>query len=152
MRGLLPPEGAETEAEEEKSHLTNIPFFDIIQDNIQPRQEPEKQELDKIITKKSILGGMIDPSEILSGEEFVGVVKAMPVLYQLYNWTRLYNSTKDGSSFTTLLNRCQGVEPAILLIKEYKGYRFGAFLIENLEPGKTGRGEMFIFTYKEEGS
>ena len=42
MRGLLLTEGSEGEVEEEKSHLTNIPFFDIIQENIQPRVAPEK--------------------------------------------------------------------------------------------------------------
>jgi hypothetical protein len=56
----------------------------------------------------------------------------MPVLYQLYNWVRVYNSTRDGTSFSTFLNRAKGIEPAILLIKEYKGYKFGAFLIENI--------------------
>jgi len=53
----------------------------------------------------------------------------MPVIYQLYNWSKVYGSTRDGTSFNTLLNKAKGIEPAILLIKEYKGYKFGAFLI-----------------------
>lgn len=57
--------------------------------------------------------------------------------------------TRDGSNFSTLLSKVKNVEPAILLIKEYKGYNFGAFLIESLQTGKTGRGEMFIFTFKD---
>ena len=73
----------------------------------------------------------------------------MPVLYQLYNWTKSYGSTRDGSSFTTFLNRCNGVEPAIILIKEYKGYKFGAFVTDFIRLGKSGRGEMFIFTFKD---
>jgi hypothetical protein len=73
----------------------------------------------------------------------------MPVLYKLYNWVRVYCCTKDGSSFSTFLNRCMNVEPAILLIKEHKGYKFGAFLSDCIQPGKSGRGEMFIFTFKE---
>jgi len=73
----------------------------------------------------------------------------MPVLYQLYSWVKVYSTTRDGRSFTNFLSKCKSIEPAVLLIKEYKGYKFGAFLIESLQLGKTGRGEMFIFTFKE---
>jgi len=38
----------------------------------------------------------------------------------------------------------------ILLVKEYKGWKFGAYLCESLETGKTGRGEMFLFTFKND--
>ena len=40
----------------------------------------------------------------------------------------------------------------IMLIKEYKGNVFGAFIVESLEAGKTGRGEMFIFTFREDSA
>jgi len=53
----------------------------------------------------------------------------MPVIYQLYNWTKVYGSTRDGTSFNTFLKKSKNIEPAIILIKEYKGYKFGAFLI-----------------------
>jgi hypothetical protein len=85
----------------------------------------------------------------LSVEEFNQLVPYLPVLYRLYNWSKFYSATRDGTSFTTFLNRSKGLEPAILLIKEHKGYRFGAFLIEAIELGKTGRGEMFIFSFKD---
>jgi hypothetical protein len=58
------------------------------------------------------------------------LVVYMPVLYRLYNWGKCYSSTRDGTSFTTFLNKTKGIEPAIIMIKEYKGYKFGAFLIE----------------------
>jgi hypothetical protein len=35
-----------------------------------------------------------------------------------------------------------------MFIKEYKGYKFGAFLVDSIETGKSGKGEMFIFTFK----
>lgn len=87
----------------------------------------------------------------MNSMEFAGIVKNLPVLYQLCNWNKVYGSTRDGSSFSTFLNRCNQVEPAVLLIKEHKGYKFGAFLVDFLQLGKTGRGEMFIFTIKENG-
>ena len=37
----------------------------------------------------------------------------------------------------------------ILLVKEYKGYVFGAYIVEALDFGKTGRGEMFVFTFRD---
>jgi hypothetical protein len=36
------------------------------------------------------------------------------------------------------------------LIKEHKGYKFGAFVTDFLQCGKTGRGEMFIFTFRDD--
>lgn len=62
------------------------------------------------------------------------------MLYKLYNWTKVYSARRDGSAFNTLLSKTKNVEPAILLVKEYKGNIIGAFLVESLEAGKTGRG------------
>ena len=58
----------------------------------------------------------------------------------MYNWHCVYNSTKDGNSFNTFLNKAKHAEPAILFIKEYKGFKMGAFLIQSIQTGKTGRG------------
>lgn len=73
----------------------------------------------------------------------------LPLLYQLCNWVRIYSSTKNGSSFHTFLNRARDQYPLILLVKEYKGYKFGAFIVDSIETGKTGKGEMFLFTFKD---
>ena len=44
---------------EEKNRLTNIPFFDIIHDNIAPKvEEIEKAITGKIISPSAILGGL----------------------------------------------------------------------------------------------
>lgn len=140
-----------TEEGEEKNRLTSIPFFDIIHENIQPKEPQQKEELNKVIKSSAILGNLSEPSDIITPEEFERLVLSLPVIYQLYNWSKCYASTRDGSSFTTFLNKAKNVEPALLLIKEYKGYKLGAFLIENLQTGKTGRGEMFIFSIAEDG-
>ncbi len=70
------------------------------------------------------------------------------MLYQQANWDRVYSATVNGTSFVTFLNKAKDQYPLILLVKEYKGERFGAFLVDSLETGKTGRGEMFLFTFK----
>lgn len=95
----------------EKNRLTKIPFFDIIHENIQTKvEESEPVNLpSKIINPSAVLGSLSEPSEIITPEEFAGIVNSMPVLYKLYNWFRIYSCTKDGSSFTTFLNRCINV-------------------------------------------
>ena len=70
------------------------------------------------------------------------------MLYQQANWDRIYSATVNGTSFITFLNKAKDQYPILLLVKEYKGDTFGAFLVDSLETGKTGRGEMFLFTFK----
>ena len=44
----------------EKKRLTNIPFFDIIHENIQPKEEEiEIREPSKIIKESAILGTLL---------------------------------------------------------------------------------------------
>lgn len=72
------------------------------------------------------------------------------MVYKLHNWALMYSARRDGSAFSTFLSKSKDVSPAILLLKEYKGNILGAFLVDSLEFGKTGRGEMFIFTFRGE--
>ena len=39
------------------------------------------------------------------------------MLYKLYNWEKVYSTRRDGSAFSTFLNKTKGVEPSIILIK-----------------------------------
>ena len=39
------------------------------------------------------------------------------MLYKLYNWQKVYSARKDGSAFSTFLNKSKDVEPALFLIK-----------------------------------
>jgi len=68
------------------------------------------------------------------------LVKKFPLLYKLYNWQKAFSARRDGSAFNTFLNKTKNIEPAIILIKEYKGNILGAFIVESIESGKTGRG------------
>ena len=137
------------EEDSHKKRLTNIPFFDIISETLaQKEQKPQPQN--KIIRQSAILGNIMEESDIISHEHFDNLTKGFPILYKLYNWVKVYSARRDGSAFNTFLNKSRNVEPAILLIKEYKGNILGAFLVESIEAGKTGRGEMFIFTFRGE--
>ena len=46
----------------EKNRLTNIPFFDIIHENINPKAAEEKVEMNKVLHKSAILGTLNEPS------------------------------------------------------------------------------------------
>ena len=87
-----------------------------------------------------MLGALSEESTIISEIQFSNLVLKLPMLYQLYNWNKVYSCRRDGTSFNTFINKTKGVEPMILLIKEYKGYVFGAYIVEALDFGKTGRG------------
>lgn len=131
--------------------MTNIPFFDIIQQSLKPDKEDiDNKEQNKIIRQSAILGTMTETSGIITEEHFCNLAKGFPMLYKLYNWEKAYSIRRDGSAFSTFLKKTRGVEPAIMLIKEYKGNILGAFLVDAIESGKTGRGEMFIFTFRGE--
>jgi hypothetical protein len=107
--------------------------------------QPEDMSPSKI----AILGMLNDHSDIITDTQFQNLARKLPMLYQLNNWDRLYSSTHNGTSFVTFMKKAKGESPTILFVKEYKGYSFGAFLVESLETGKTGRGEMFIFSFKD---
>lgn len=138
---------AENTGEEQKKRLTNIPFFDIINDSLQKEEKPQQQN--KIIAPNAILGSITEESDIITPEHFENLARGFPILYKLYNWTKSYSARRDGSAFNTFLSKCANEEPAIFLVKEYKGNILGAFLVESLQAGKTGRGEMFIFTFRD---
>lgn len=73
-------------------------------------------------------GILTETSDIISDTMFHNLSFSLPMLYQQCNWTRIYSSTINGSLFTTFLNKANGYYPLILLVKEYKGWKFGAYL------------------------
>ena len=54
------------------------------------------------------------------------------MLYQQANWDRIYSATVNGTSFITFLNKAKDQYPILLLVKEYKGDTFGAFIVDSL--------------------
>ena len=92
---------------------------------------------------------MIDES-MLPHSVFVRIAVHFPLIFQLHNWTVLYNCLQHGTSFNTMIKKCMHQDPLLLIVKEYKGRMFGAFFSEPIEFGRTGSGEMFIWTYNEE--
>lgn len=103
-------------------------------------KEAKSEESHHIIRKSAILGTIKESSDIITEEHFENLAKGFPMLYKLYNWEKVYSTRRDGSAFSTFLNKTKGVEPSILLIKEYKGNILGAFLVDMIESGKTGKG------------
>ncbi|KAF2068870.1 hypothetical protein CYY_009807 [Polysphondylium violaceum] len=85
---------------------------------------------------------------IMNPEIFKKLRHYLPIRTQGSDIELVYNSTNDGVSFTTFYRRMSQVDQSILLIKDNKGYIFGAFLSEQVKPKKDvfyGNGETFLF-------
>ena len=93
-----------------------MPYYDIIGANIPSSQEKIEPQ-NKIITKSAIFGTITEESDIITTEHFDNLISGFPMLYKLYNWTKVYSARRDGSAFNTLLSKTKNVEPAILLVK-----------------------------------
>ncbi len=64
-----------------------------------------------------IIGQMNGESACLNASQFHKLAEQLPVLFQLYNWNRIYQSSEDGCSFRTLMNKVKSEYPLILLVK-----------------------------------
>lgn len=87
---------------------------------------------------------------MIAHEVFVQIAVHFPLIYQLHNWSLLYSCLNHGTSFNTMMRNCKGQDPLLLVIKQYKGRIFGAFLIDQLQFGRSGRGQMFIWKYDDQ--
>jgi hypothetical protein len=53
---------------------------------------------------------------MLPHEAFVEIATYFPLLYQLHNWSPVYRTIKDGTSFNTMLRECANKEPLLLVV------------------------------------
>jgi len=88
-------------------------------------------------------------SQILSSEKFSQLIHHVPTLFRSLEWELKYSSNLHGTSFSTLLRKCEEANPSIILIQDENKFVFGAYLSGKLKYSNrySGNGETFLFTF-----
>ena len=92
---------------------------------------------------------IIQSSMIIPDEEFEIIWSFLVDRYRILDPKLVYYSGNDGFSLKTVLNKCEGKKPTLVLIKTNKNAVFGAFVSEewNKDPFKYfGNSESFVFS------
>lgn len=66
-------------------------------------------------------------SEIINRGQMLVLSYYLPAMLRLQNWELLFALSRDGYSYHTFFDKLQSSEWTMLLIKDKKGNRFGAF-------------------------
>eukprot|EP01132_Coremiostelium_polycephalum_P001161 gene1161-1471_t len=85
---------------------------------------------------------------ILTTEIFKRLRHYLPMRVQGSDIVLRFNTTNDGVSFSTFYRKMKEFEQSLLLIKDQKGYIFGAYLSEEIKSKKDtfyGTGETLLF-------
>ena len=92
------------------------------------------------------------PSEILSTYQIKELHSRLPSYHQYANLYKIFSISVDGSNLKTLYNKCEGINNAVLLIKDDEGNIFGAYASEQFSPSSKffGTGECYLFTFYKE--
>ncbi|CAD8212199.1 unnamed protein product [Paramecium octaurelia] len=132
-----------------EQNLTIIPFYDI-QDSL--LTEKLLKRTNNLWGAQDYLPQMMQQSQICDNDELIQIIAHVPSIYKTSNWKLIFSNVINGSSFHTLLHKCENRSPLILAIKDVHECKFGAYLNESLKLtfGKFfGNGETFLWTLKE---
>jgi len=87
---------------------------------------------------------------VLSTGKLAQITQALPLPLQHGRWKRLYSLTRDGASFTTLLDKVQGYQFTLLALRTTKGEVCGGFAAREWKAQKIsgfyGTGQSFLFS------
>jgi len=88
-------------------------------------------------------------SQILSPDQFSQLIGHVPSLFQSLEWELKYSTKLNGTSISTLLRKCEGANPVIILIQDEHKFAFGAYVSGKLQYSKrySGNGETFLFSF-----
>ncbi len=93
-----------------------------------------------------------DPSHVLAPEHFQFLLhECIPVRFQESDLQLKYSTNNDGMSVHTLYERCNGVSPTVVAVRDSKGRVFGCYASRPWEPTAPryyGTGECFVFSCK----
>ena len=71
-----------------------------------------------------------EPSRCLSDAKMKVLAYHLPGAIRLSKWSLLFTPVRDGYSHLTFFEKLEEYEETILVIKDTRGYVFGAFLTE----------------------
>ena len=89
-------------------------------------------------------------SKILTEKKIIEIHSRLPYYHQYKDFKLLYTMDKDGTNFTTLIDKGSNYENTILLAKSDKNEIFGVYLSESLKilyGDFYGTAETFVFTF-----
>lgn len=100
---------------------------------------------------------LTNPSTMIEPTEFAHIYRWLPQRITLMSHRRVFASEVDGCALRTLYQRCEGLEPTILLVRTAEGDVFGAYCSvawdgRHKAKGLSffGTGETFVFTVRPE--
>ena len=75
----------------------------------------------------------------------------LPGAIRLSKWSLLYTPSKNGYSHLTFFDKLDGNVETLLVIKDTRGYVFGAFMTEEWRMTSSfyGDGYSFVFTFRD---
>ena len=77
-----------------------------------------------------------------------------PLRHRTNPWSLVYSTALHGMSLQSLYRRAQGVAPSVLLVRDMKGYVFGAYVTSpwRVHHRYYGEGETFVFRLSPRGA
>ena len=92
-----------------------------------------------------------EPSKCLSEAKMRVLAYHLPGAIRLSTWKLLYTPTRDGYSHLTFFEKLEDHEETVLVIKDTRGYIFGAFLTQEWHNTRNfyGDGYSFVFTFRD---
>ena len=129
--GMMPNESIVALLEEEALQLATTPP--------KPLEAPPLSE---------IAPELYDVSNLIDQDSIRAIASEVPLRHRQAKWKLAYSSQRDGISLQTLLRKCKGRAPTVLLVRDLGKAVFGAYCSESwkLSPRYFGTGETFVFT------
>jgi len=91
-----------------------------------------------------------EPSKVLSQAKMHVLSYHLPSTIRLSKWDLLFTPSRDGYSNLTFFSKLEDMQETILVIKDTRGYIFGAFVTEEWRDSNSfyGDGYSFVFSFK----
>ena len=92
-----------------------------------------------------------EKSKILTDAKMRVLAYHLPGGIKLSKWSLLFTPRRDGYSYLTFFKKLEDNEQTILVVKDTRGYVFGAFLTEEWHTTSNfyGDGFSFVFTFRD---
>lgn len=129
-----------------KPTIKNLKLFGVIQED--PKDSKTLKDFEDV---PEYIPKLIEDSNILTSEHFLEILDYIPPVLKLRNWKLVYSNITHGISLNTLIYKCKDIGPNILVVKDFKGWVFGAYCTDSWERGQQfyGKGETFLFSFKD---
>eukprot|EP01015_Nassula_variabilis_P000823 TRINITY_DN10452_c0_g1_i2.p2 TRINITY_DN10452_c0_g1~~TRINITY_DN10452_c0_g1_i2.p2 ORF type:complete len:123 (-),score=23.47 TRINITY_DN10452_c0_g1_i2:37-405(-) len=70
---------------------------------------------------------MSQPSSILNNKQLSILYNSLPGVYRVSDWNLVYSSLVHGTSYNTMIRKCEQAQATLMVIRDMNDYVFGAF-------------------------